>query len=124
MFAIYINLSGGNIYPLSIFESSFFVFDSLKRSIIAKIINANDINLQVPILPITKKEDFALWADVSEDVASGSGIQITAIEGDTSREPNVTEDVADASVVPETILCISDYTAKWMLDNADLLSIP
>ena len=30
----------------------------------------------------------------------------------------------DASVVPETILCISDYTAKWMLDNADLLSIP
>ena len=62
-----------------------------------------------------KKEQDAIKAAertvyvVSEDVSSGSGIQITAIEGDTSREPNVTQDVADASVVPENVATASDF---------------
>lgn len=70
--------------------------------------------LFMQLINLKKEQDAIKAAErtvyvVSEDVSSGSGIQITAIEGDTSREPNVTEDVADASVVPENIATSADF---------------
>ena len=88
-----------------------FLLGMLVMLIIAAIV----IGLLFMQLINLKKEQDAIKAAerpvyvVSEDVASGSGIQITAIEGDTSRLPNVIEEVADASVVPENIATSTDF---------------
>lgn len=88
-----------------------FLLGMLVMLIIAAIVIAL---LFMQLINLKKEQDAIKAAErtvyvVSEDVSSGSGIQITAIEGDTSREPNVTEDVADASVVPENIATASDF---------------
>ena len=46
---------------------------------------------------------------VSEDISSGSGVQISAIEGDTSRVPNIQQEEADGAVVPENVATSSDF---------------
>ena len=46
---------------------------------------------------------------VSEDISSGSGVQISAIEGDTSRVPNIQQQEADGAVVPENVATSSDF---------------
>ena len=62
-----------------------------------------------------KKEQDALEAAkrvvyvVSEDISSGSGVQISAIEGDTSRIPNIQQEEADGAVVPENVATSSDF---------------
>ena len=62
-----------------------------------------------------KKEQDALEAAkrvvyvVSEDISSGSGVQISAIEGDTSRIPNIQQEEADRAVVPENVATSSDF---------------
>lgn len=62
-----------------------------------------------------KKEQDALEAAkrvvyvVSEDISSGSGVQISAIEGDTSRIPNIQQKEADGAVVPENVATSSDF---------------
>lgn len=88
-----------------------FLLGMLVMLIIAAIVIAL---LFMQLINLKKKQDAIKAAErpvyvVSEDVSSGSGIQITAIEGDTSREPNVISDVADASVVPENIATASDF---------------
>ena len=88
-----------------------FLLGMLVMLIIAAIVIAL---LFMQLINLKKEQDAIKAAErtvyvVSEDVSSGSGIQITAIEGDTSREPNVTEDVADASVVPENIATSADF---------------
>lgn len=70
--------------------------------------------LFMQLINLKKEQDAAKAAQrnvyvVSEDVSSGSGIQITAIEGDTSRTPNVTQDIADSAVVPDNIATSSDF---------------
>lgn len=88
-----------------------FLLGMLVMLIIAAIVIAL---LFMQLINLKKEQDAIKAAErtvyvVSEDVSSGSGIQITAIEGDTSREPNVTEDVADASVVPENVATSADF---------------
>ena len=88
-----------------------FLLGMLVMLIIAAIVIAL---LFMQLINLKKEQDAIKAAErtvyvVSEDVSSGSGIQITAIEGDTSREPNVTQDVADASVVPENVATSSDF---------------
>lgn len=88
-----------------------FLLGMLVMLIIAAIVIAL---LFMQLINLKKEQDAIKAAErtvyvVSEDVSSGSGIQITAIEGDTSREPNVTQDVADASVVPENVATASDF---------------
>lgn len=88
-----------------------FLLGMLVMLIIAAIVIAV---LFMQLINLKKEQDAIKAAErtvyvVSEDVSSGSGIQITAIEGDTSREPNVTQDVADASVVPENVATASDF---------------
>ena len=88
-----------------------FLLGMLVMLIIAAIVIAL---LFMHLINLKKEQDAIKAAErtvyvVSEDVSSGSGIQITAIEGDTSREPNVTQDVADASVVPENVATASDF---------------
>ena len=62
-----------------------------------------------------KKEQDALEAAkrvvyvVSEDISSGSGVQISAIEGDTSRIPNIQQEEGDGAVVPENVATSSDF---------------
>lgn len=46
---------------------------------------------------------------VSEDISSGSGVQISAIEGDISRVPNIQQEEADGAVVPENVATSSDF---------------
>ena len=36
---------------------------------------------------------------------------------------DLAEQGTDAADVPDELICISDYTAKWMLENADILSL-
>lgn len=88
-----------------------FLLGMLVMLIIAAIVIAL---LFMQLINLKKEQDAIKAAErtvyvVSADVSSGSGIQITAIEGDTSREPNVTQDVADASVVPENVATSSDF---------------
>ncbi len=88
-----------------------FLLGMLVMLIIAAIVIAL---LFMQLINLKKEQDAIKAAErtvyvVSADVSSGSGIQITAIEGDTSREPNVTQDVADASVVPENVATASDF---------------
>ena len=88
-----------------------FLLGMVLTLIIAAIVIAL---LFMQLINLKKEQDAIKAAErtvyvVSEDVSSGSGIQITAIEGDTSREPNVTQDVADASVVPENVATSSDF---------------
>lgn len=88
-----------------------FLLGMLVMLIIAAIVIAL---LFMQLINLKKEQDAMKAAErtvylVTEDVASGSGIQITTIEGDTSRSPNVTQDVADSSVVPENIATASDF---------------
>ena len=55
---------------------------------------------------------------VSTDVASGSGIQISAIDGDTERTANVSQEVADNKVVPENFATASDFYTDESLSQA------
>ena len=88
-----------------------FLLGMLVMLIIAAIVIAL---LFMQLINLKKEQDAIVAAQrtvyvVSEDVASGSGIQITAVEGDTSRIPNVTQNVADSSVVPENAATPSDF---------------
>lgn len=88
-----------------------FLLGMLVMLIIAAIVIAL---LFMQLINLKKEQDAIKAAQrtvyiVSEDVSSGSGIQITAIEGDTTRLPNVTENIADSSVVPENIATSSDF---------------
>ena len=97
-----------------------FLLGMLVMLIIAAIVIAL---LFMQLINLKKEQDAIKAAErtvyvVSEDVSSGSGIQITAIEGDTSRTPNVTQDVADSSVVPENVATSSDFYSDEDLTQA------
>lgn len=97
-----------------------FLLGMLVMLIIAAIVIAL---LFMQLINLKKEQDEIKAAQrtvyiVSEDVSSGSGIQISTIEGDTSRTPNVTQDVADSSVVPENVATSSDFYSDEDLTQA------
>ena len=60
---------------------------------------------------------------VSEDVSSGNGLQIGAIEGDATRTtPNVERGEADASVVPDNFAVPSDFEDENGNPRADIVA--
>ena len=78
-----------------------FLLGMLVMLIIAAIVIAL---LFMQLINLKKEKDAAKAAErkvyvVSTDVSSGSGIQITAIDGDTARVANVSQEVADRKVV-------------------------
>ena len=79
--------------------------------------------LFMQLINLKKAQDAAKAAErtvyvVSTDVASGSGIQISAIEGDTARTANVSQEVADSKVVPENFATASDFYTDESLSQA------
>ena len=60
---------------------------------------------------------------LSEDVSSGNGLQIGAIEGDATRTtPNVERGEADASVVPDNFAVPSDFEDENGNPRADIVA--
>lgn len=97
-----------------------FLLGMLVMLIIAAIIIAL---LFMQLINLKKAQDAAKAAErtvyvVSTDVASGSGIQISAIEGDTARTANVSQEVADSKVVPENFATASDFYTDESLSQA------
>lgn len=97
-----------------------FLLGMLVMLIIAAIIIAL---LFMQLINLKKAQDAAKAAErtvyvVSTDVASGSGIQISAIEGDTERTANVSQEVADSKVVPENFATASDFYTDESLSQA------
>ena len=97
-----------------------FLLGMLVMLIIAAIIIAL---LFMPLINLKKAQDAAKAAErtvyvVSTDVASGSGIQISAIDGDTERTANVSQEVADNKVVPENFATASDFYTDESLSQA------
>ena len=89
-----------------------FLLGVLTMLIIAAIVIAL---LFMQLMKLKKEQEEALAAltdvyIVTEDVASGNGLQISAIEGDPNRtSANVSEDTADSKVVPANIAVPSDF---------------
>ena len=97
-----------------------FLLGMLVMLIIAAIIIAL---LFMQLINLKKAQDAAKAAErtvyvVSTDVASGSGIQISAIDGDTERTANVSQEVADNKVVPENFATASDFYTDESLSQA------
>lgn len=97
-----------------------FLLGMLVMLIIAAIIIAL---LFMQLINLKKAQDAAKAAErtvyvVSTDVASGSGIQISAIDGDTERTANVSQEVADSKVVPENFATASDFYTDESLSQA------
>lgn len=97
-----------------------FLLGMLVMLIIAAIIIAL---LFMQLINLKKAQDAAKAAErtvyvVSTDVASGSGIQISAIDGDTERTANVSQEVADNKVVPENFATTSDFYTDESLSQA------
>ena len=97
-----------------------FLLGMLVMLIIAAIIMAL---LFMQLINLKKAQDAAKAAErtvyvVSTDVASGSGIQISAIDGDTERTANVSQEVADNKVVPENFATASDFYTDESLSQA------
>ena len=97
-----------------------FLLGMLVMVIIAAIIIAL---LFMQLINLKKAQDAAKAAErtvyvVSTDVASGSGIQISAIDGDTERTANVSQEVADNKVVPENFATASDFYTDESLSQA------
>lgn len=97
-----------------------FLLGMLVMLIIAAIIIAL---LFMQLINLKKAQDAAKAAErtvyvVSTDVASGSGIQISAIDGDTERTANVSQEVADSKVVPENFAIASDFYTDESLSQA------
>ena len=97
-----------------------FLLGMLVMLIIAAIIIAL---LFMQLINLKKAQDAAKAAErtvyvVSTDVASGSGIQISAIDGDTERTANVSQEVADNKVVPENFATASDLYTDESLSQA------
>ena len=97
-----------------------FLLGMLVMLIIAAIIIAL---LFMQLTNLKKAQDAAKAAErtvyvVSTDVASGSGIQISAIDGDTERTANVSQEVADNKVVPENFATASDFYTDESLSQA------
>lgn len=89
-----------------------FLLGVLTMLIIAAIVIAL---LFMQLMKLKKEQEEALAAltdvyIVTEDVASGNGLQISAIEGDPNRtSANVSEETADSKVVPANIAVPSDF---------------
>lgn len=97
-----------------------FLLGMLVMLIIAAIIIAL---LFMQLINLKKAQDAAKAAErtvyvVSTDVASGSGIQISAIDGDTARVANVSQEVADRKVVPKNFATASDFYTDESLSKA------
>lgn len=97
-----------------------FLLGMLVMLIIAAIVIAL---LFMQLINLKKEKDAAKAAErkvyvVSTDVSSGSGIQITAIDGDTARVANVSQEVADRKVVPENFATASDFYTDESLSKA------
>lgn len=97
-----------------------FLLGMLVMLIIAAIIIAL---LFMQLINLKKAQDAAKAAErtvyvVSTDVASGSGIQVSAIDGDTERTANVSQEVADNKVVPENFATASDFYTDESLSQA------
>lgn len=97
-----------------------FLLGMLVMLIIAAIIIAL---LFMQLINLKKAQEAAKAAErtvyvVSTDVASGSGIQISAIDGDTERTANVSQEVADNKVVPENFATASDFYTDESLSQA------
>lgn len=97
-----------------------FLLGMLVMLIIAAIIIAL---LFMQLINLKKAQNAAKAAErtvyvVSTDVASGSGIQISAIDGDTERTANVSQEVADNKVVPENFATASDFYTDESLSQA------
>lgn len=97
-----------------------FLLGMLVMLIIAAIIIAL---LFMQLINLKKAQDAAKADErtvyvVSTDVASGSGIQISAIDGDTERTANVSQEVADNKVVPENFATASDFYTDESLSQA------
>lgn len=97
-----------------------FLLGMLVMLIIAAIVIAL---LFMQLINLKKEKDAAKAAErkvyvVSTDVSSGSGIQITAIDGDTARVANVSQEVADRKVVPENFATASDFYTDESLSQA------
>ena len=89
-----------------------FLLGVLTMLIIAAIVIAL---LFMQLMKLKKEQEEALAAltdvyIVTEDVASGNGLQISSIEGDPNRtSANVSEETADSKVVPANIAVPSDF---------------
>ncbi len=97
-----------------------FLLGMLVMLIIAAIVIAL---LFMQLINLKKEKDAAKAAErkvyvVSTDVSSGSGIQITAIDGDTARVANVSQEVADRKVVPKNFATASDFYTDESLSKA------
>jgi competence protein ComGC len=97
-----------------------FLLGMLVMLIIAAIIIAL---LFMQLINLKKAQDAAKAAErtvyvISTDVASGSGIQVSAIDGDTERTANVSQEVADNKVVPENFATASDFYTDESLSQA------
>lgn len=97
-----------------------FLLGMLVMLIISAIIIAL---LFMQLINLKKEKDAAKASErkvyvVSTDVSSGSGIQITSIEGETERIANVSQKVADSKVVPENFATASDFYTDESLSKA------
>ena len=102
-----------------------FLLGMLVTVIIAAIVIAF---LIIQLVNLKKEQDAIEAAKrdvyvVSEDVSSGNGLQIGAIDGDASRTtPNVKRGEADASVVPDNFAVPSDFQDDNGNPRADIVA--
>lgn len=102
-----------------------FLLGVLTMLIIAAIVIAL-LFMQLMKLKKEQEEALASLKDVyivTEDVASGNGLQIEAIENDSNRAiPNISEATADSSVVPENIAVPADFKDENDKPRADIVA--